>query len=115
MQNASAAFFVDANLYLDVHRPATETVESVNVDVGQHPGVDGLAGPVERAALPSFCELLMCLLVEPKFQEDRLADYSERFNDLWMPKFGQRVAVAVYVWHGLRQSRLIDWLVRTFG
>jgi hypothetical protein len=64
--------------------------------------------------VPVFCEWLMCLAVEPEFQEDRLADYQERFNDLWVPKFGERAAVVVYVWHVLRQSRLIDWLVRTF-
>jgi hypothetical protein len=32
-----------------------------------------------------------------------------------VPKFGRRGAVAVYVWHVLRQSRLIDWVIRTFG
>jgi hypothetical protein len=55
----------------------------------------------------------MCVAVEPEFQDDRLADYQERFNDLWVPKFGYRGALAVYLWHVLRQSRLIDWLVRT--
>jgi hypothetical protein len=54
----------------------------------------------------------MCLLVDPEFQEDRLADFSERFNRLWVPKFGQRAAVAVYFRHVLRQSRLIDSVVR---
>jgi hypothetical protein len=62
--------------------------------------------------VPVFCEWLMCLLVDPEFQEDRLADFGERFNDLWVPKFGQRAAIAVYVWHVLRQSRLLDGLVR---
>jgi hypothetical protein len=62
--------------------------------------------------VPRFCELLFCLLVEPEFQNDRLADFQERFNGLWVPKFGYRGALAVYVWHVLRQSRLIDWLVR---
>jgi short chain dehydrogenase len=41
--------------------------------------------------------------------------YQERFNTLWVPKFGQRVAVVLYVWHVLRQSRLIDWLLRASG
>jgi hypothetical protein len=62
---------------------------------------------------PRFCELLFCLLVEPEFHKDRLADYQERFKGLWVPKFGYRSAVAMYVWHVLRQSKLIDWLVRT--
>jgi hypothetical protein len=65
--------------------------------------------------VPAMCEWLMCIAVEPEYQEDRLADFKERFNDLWVPKFGRRVAVAMYVWHVLRQSRLIDWLIRAFG
>jgi hypothetical protein len=67
------------------------------------------------AKVPVLCEWLMCLAVEPEFHEDRLGDYQERFNDLWVPKFGRRGAVAVYVWHVLRQSRLIDWLLHAFG
>jgi hypothetical protein len=74
----------------------------------------GFAHPTQQARPPRVCELFMCLAVEPEFQEDRLGDYQQRFNDLWVPKFGRRVAVAVYVWNVLRQSGLIDWLVRTF-
>jgi hypothetical protein len=57
----------------------------------------------------------MCLAVDPESQEDRLADFQERFGDTWAPRFGRRGAVAMYVWHVLRQSRLIDWLIRAFG
>ena len=64
--------------------------------------------------VPAICQLLLCLAVDPEFQEDRLADYQERFNGHWVPKFGHRAAVALYVWHVLRQSRLIDWLIRAF-
>jgi len=69
----------------------------------------------DQYRVPTICEWLMCLAVDPEFQEDRLADYQERFNGLWVPKFGRRAAIVVYVWHVLRQSRLIDWFVRTFG
>jgi hypothetical protein len=72
-------------------------------------------GSPRRANVPVICEWLMCLAVEPEFQEDRLADYRERFNGLWAPKFGRRMAVLLYFWHVLRQSRLIDWLIRAFG
>jgi hypothetical protein len=68
--------------------------------------------PYPPASVPAICEWLFCLAVEPEFQEDRLADYQERFANLWVPKFGKRGAVAVYLWHVLRQSRLIDWIVR---
>jgi hypothetical protein len=74
-----------------------------------------LISGVEPPKVPSLCELLLCVTVEPKFQKDRLGDYEERFADLWVPKFGRRAAVVVYVWHVLRQSRLIDWLIRAFG
>jgi hypothetical protein len=69
----------------------------------------------ERGRVPAICELLMCLVVDPEFHEDRLADFQERFSDLWVPRFGYRGAVAMYVWHVLRQSRLIDGLIRAFG
>ena len=65
--------------------------------------------------VPRFCELLFCFLVEPEFQEDRLADYRERFDNIWVPKFGRSAAVVFYVWHVLRQSRLIDWLIRALS
>src|SRR6516225_93726 len=44
----------------------------------------GFAKP--KVNVPTFCELLFRLLVEPEFQKDRLADYQERFNDLWIPR-----------------------------
>jgi hypothetical protein len=62
--------------------------------------------------VPRLCELLFCLLVDPEFQADRLADYQERFTDLWVPKFGHRMAVLLYLWHVLRQSRFIEWIIR---
>jgi hypothetical protein len=65
--------------------------------------------------VPVFCEWLLCLLVEPECHEDRLADYKERFDDLWVPRFGQRAAIVAYLWHVLRQSSLIDWLIRSLG
>jgi hypothetical protein len=67
-----------------------------------------------QVGVPTLCEWLICIAVEPKFQEDRLADFQERFNGLWVPKFGRRGAIAIYVWHVLRQSRLIDWLIHAF-
>ena len=75
--------------------------------------IDGFSHDIPQANVPALCVLLFCLLVEPEFQEDRLADYQERFADLWVPKFGRRAVVVVYVWHVLRQSRFIDWLIRT--
>lgn len=78
-------------------------------------GLAGQWGSPRPARVPVICEWLMCLAVDPEFQKDRLADYQERFNSLWVPKFGRRMAVVMYGWHVLRQSRLIDWLIRVFG
>jgi hypothetical protein len=159
VQNASAAYLVDASFYADVplpligtgansvtgptgprrqQNPAPSTVtgptgsiralssektvagpsggivQGVHADIRRRPEFDRFPTPIERPAAPGFCELLMCLLVEPEFQEDRLADYEERFNNIWVPKFGWRGGVVIYVWHVLRQSRLLDWLIRVF-
>jgi hypothetical protein len=91
----------EPSLYFEVERPLTEA------DLV-------LLWEADRRNVPVLCEWLMCIVIDPEFQEDRLADYQERFSGLWVPKFGQRAAIVVYVWHVLRQSRLIDWLVRIF-
>ena len=63
------------------------------------PGYFYYYGVKPQINAPRFCELLFCLLVEPGLQEDRLADFQERFNNHWVPNFGRRGAVAIYVWH----------------
>jgi hypothetical protein len=50
---------------------------------------------------PRIGEFLICLFVRPDRQEDRLADFAERFQTLWLPRFGTCVAGAVYVVHVL--------------
>jgi hypothetical protein len=111
-----ATVYVDANLHADVHRWDAAAVKP-------HPITVDIRAPVEwlssldpaQARAPLVCEWLLCLVIEPEFHEDRLGDYQERFADLWVPKFGRCGAVVVYVWHVLRQSRVIDWLIRAFG
>jgi hypothetical protein len=94
---------------------SAEPIESIPEDIRHVSAEVGVADRAQKVGPPRICEVFMCLAVEPEFQEDRLADYQERFNNLWVPKFGWRGAVVVYVWHVLRQSRLIDWLIRMFG
>lgn len=112
--HAPSADPAQAHLYLAWHHfeeQATRLLAHSEPDlilVGFH--ARHSAGPFP---VPTFCEWLMCVAVEPEFQKDRLADYQERFNGLWVRKFGYRGAIAVYLWHVLRQSTLIDWLVRT--
>ena len=117
------------NLYVHGHISDAGPVDDVieNWDRFVQASQRALAGDVVRplteadlavlrpAQVPVFCEWLLCLAVEPEFQDDRLADYQEQFADLWVPKFGPRFAAVMYVWHVLRQSRLIDWLIRAFG
>jgi hypothetical protein len=74
----------------------------------------GHADAAQQAKVPVACEWLMCLVVEPEFQEDRLADFQERFNNTWVPKFGTHIARFFYVWHALRQSGVVDWVMRAF-
>ena len=74
-----------------------------------------LALVARSTPVPAICQLLLCLAVDPEFQEDRLGDFQERFDNIWVPKFGRRGAVAIYVWHVLRPSRLIDWLIRALS
>jgi hypothetical protein len=50
---------------------------------------------------PRIGEFLICLFVRPDRQEDRLADFAERFQTVWLPRFGTRLAGAVYVAHVL--------------
>jgi hypothetical protein len=61
-----------------------------------------LALVARSTPVPAICQLLLCLAVDPEFQEDRLGDFQERFDNTWVPKFGPRGAVAIYVWHVLR-------------
>jgi hypothetical protein len=58
-----------------------------------------LALVARSTPVPAICQLLLCLAVDPEFQQDRLGDFQERFDNTWVPKFGPRGAVAIYVWH----------------
>jgi hypothetical protein len=104
-------WLTDICMFADGSAAAAETRRRV---LAYRPGVEAKPSGVRVRNVPAVCEWLMCLAVDPEFHEDRVADFQERFNGLWVPKFGQRAAVAVYVWHVLRQSRLIDWLIRAF-
>ena len=89
--------------------------ETIEREIDRQEAQERVREATRRAKVPLLCEWLICLLVDPEFQKDRLGDYEERFADLWVPKFGRQGAVVVYVWHVLRQARLIDWLIRAFG
>ena len=119
-RSEKTAVYVDASLLAHVHFSAHATVEhasaqSITEDARRSSEIVDIAHPAQQAGPPRVCEFFMCLAVDPEFQKDRLGDYQERFADLWVPKFGRRAAVVVYVWHVLRQSRLVDWLIRAFG
>ena len=46
---------------------------------------------------PGIGEFLICLFVRPDRQVDRLADFAGLFRTVWLPRFGPRLAVAVYL------------------
>jgi hypothetical protein len=53
---------------------------------------------------PRLGEFLICLLVPPDRQQDRLGDFEEKFNTLWLPKFGPRIARIFYITHAIRSA-----------
>jgi hypothetical protein len=82
-----------ANIVANVHQNLLEvkvTLAAFNRDVRQN---------AEQP--PRIGEFLICLVVRPDRQEDRLADFAERFQTVWRPRFGTRFAGAVYIAHVL--------------
>lgn len=49
-------------------------------------------------------EFLICLFVPVDRQQDQLGDFEEKFNTLWLPKFGPRVARIIYIIHAARSA-----------
>jgi len=56
------------------------------------------------AAPPRLGEFLVCIFVPLDKQMDRLGDFEERFNTLWLPRFGARVARIIYITHAVRSA-----------
>lgn len=46
----------------------------------------------------------MCLFVGTDRQQEKLGDFEELFNTVWLPKFGVRLAKLIYLWHALRSG-----------
>ena len=82
------------------------------------------AAPADIPAPPWIGEFLICLFVRPDRQEDRLADFAEKYRTLWLPKF-PRLAGALYVahvlWSAVDVARItaiaavVDWVRRFLG
>jgi hypothetical protein len=80
---------------------------------------------VNRATPPRVGELIVCLFVPANRQGDRLADFAEVFEVVWMPRFGGRLARWVYIAQALRSAgavvriaaitALVDRVARAFG
>jgi hypothetical protein len=74
---------------------------------------------------PWIGELVVCLIVPPDRQEDRLADFAEKLQTVWLTQFGPRLAGTVYVAHALWSAAavvrigtvaaVVDLISRWFG
>jgi hypothetical protein len=74
---------------------------------------------------PRLGEFIICLFVPPEKQEDRLADFEERFTSLWLPKFGARIARLIYLAQAIRSAgaiirigiitAVVDGVIRAIG
>ena len=53
---------------------------------------------------PHIGELLICLFVPPDRHKERLGDFEELFNTVWVPRFGVRLARCVYIAQALRSA-----------
>jgi hypothetical protein len=70
-------------------------------------------------------QLLICLFVPVDRQQDRLGDFEEKFNTLWLPRFGRRLAQIIYIIHAIRLgaavlriaavAAIVDRVVRALG
>jgi hypothetical protein len=81
------------HVHARIQMPSLVSVESVvSVEIAaQHAVADALPAP------PRIGEFLICLFVRPDRQVDRLADFAGLFRTVWLPRFGPRLAVAVYL------------------
>ncbi len=74
---------------------------------------------------PYVGRFLICLFLQPDKQEDRLADFEEKLNKVWIPQFGNTVGQVVYVCHAIRSAgaiakigltaAIVDRITRAFG
>jgi hypothetical protein len=74
---------------------------------------------------PYVGKLLICLFVQPDKQQDRLADFEEKLNTLWIPNFGMVIGRFVYLGHAIRSAgsvwkiaattTMLDWIIRLFN
>ena len=53
---------------------------------------------------PHMGELLICLFVPPDRHKERLGDFEELFNTVWLPRFGACGAKCVYIAQALRSA-----------
>jgi DNA-directed RNA polymerase subunit RPC12/RpoP len=81
--STTRTFFVHARVQMS-------PVASVAIAT-QHAAASALPAP------PRIGEFLICLFVRPNRQVDRLADFAGLFRTVWLPRFGPRLAIVVYL------------------
>jgi hypothetical protein len=53
---------------------------------------------------PRLGELLICLFTRLDRQAERLGDFEEKFRNLWLPRFGPRIARIMYIFQVVRTA-----------
>jgi hypothetical protein len=56
---------------------------------------------------PFLGRLFLCLFLPPEKHADRLGDFDEMLNTVWLPQFGPRLGRLIYIWHALRSAGAI--------
>lgn len=85
----------------------------------------GVVKSQPAAKPPLLGEILICLFERPDRHGERLADFAERFQTVWLPRFSPRVAKLIYLKHAIGTATgflrvmawgaVMDWFARTIG
>ena len=87
--------------------------------------LSGLRRKAKISEVPYAGRLLICLFVAPDKQEDRLADFQEKLNTVWIPECGLRIGRIVCLWHAVKSvsaivrigvvTAIVDRIARAVG
>lgn len=65
--------------------------------------------PREAGTPPKIGEFLLCLMLPVGSHSERLGDFEEHYQTLWLPKFGKRPAECIYIVSVLQAAVGFRW------